>query len=69
MGNKDIEFCTACKKPFYVLEIPMGVGGGKDREDIDCPYEGHTVGSRMTDGWFKTVKMDQKEIEEYFKGI
>lgn len=50
--------CPYCKKFFHVLEHPMGVPGGKDKEDIDCPWCGKTVEQKMTDGWFQTTKVE-----------
>ena len=41
-------------------EVPMGVAGGKDSEDIDCPWCGNTVDKKMTDGWFETCKIEDK---------
>ena len=50
--------CPACGKKFHVQEFPMGVAGGKDKEDIDCPWCGKTVDQKMTDGWFVTSKIE-----------
>ena len=36
----------------------MGVAGGKDKEDIDCPWCRKTVDQKMTDGWFVTSKIE-----------
>ena len=30
--------CSKCKKWFYVIDMPMGVAGGKDKEEYFCPY-------------------------------
>jgi len=49
--------CPECGKPFHVQEFPMGVPGGKDKEEIDCPWCHSTVGQKMTDGWFVTTKI------------
>ena len=54
--------CPFCKKTFHVQEFPMGVAGGKDKEDIDCPWCGKTVDKKMTDGWFKTNKIETEEM-------
>lgn len=48
--------CPKCGNSFHVQEFKMGVPGGKDKEDIDCPWCGETVDHKMTDGWFKTSK-------------
>lgn len=61
------EYCTKCSKPFFYFENKMGVPGGKEKEPIDCPYCGETVRESMTDGWFRSSKMTDEQIEEYFK--
>ena len=50
--------CPFCGKGFHVEEHPMGVAGGKDKEDINCPWCGKTVSQKMTDGWFVTSKIE-----------
>ena len=52
--------CPSCGRRFNVREVPMGVAGGKDSEDIDCPWCGNTVDKKMTDGWFETCKIEDK---------
>lgn len=52
------EICPLCGNKFHVDERPMGVAGGKDKEDIDCPWCGNTVNQKMTDGWFVTSKIE-----------
>lgn len=49
--------CPFCGRKFHVTEHPMGVAGGKEKEDIDCPWCGETVEKKMTDGWFSTEKL------------
>ena len=49
--------CPFCGKKFHVTEHPMGEAGGKEKEDIDCPWCGETVEKRMSDGWFTTEKI------------
>lgn len=58
-----IENCPYCGHQFYVDEEPMGVPGGKDLEDIDCPYCLKTVSKKMTDGIFHTAKKEQDRVE------
>ena len=50
--------CPYCGCKFHVLEFPMGVPGGKEKENIDCPWCNHTVEQKMTDGWFVTSKIE-----------
>lgn len=51
--------CPKCGKPFHVQEFPMGVPGGKEKEDIDCPWCHTTVEQKMSDGWFFTTKIEK----------
>ena len=50
--------CPFCGKEFHVEECPMGVAGGKDKEDIDCPWCRKTVDQKMTDGWIIKTKIE-----------
>ena len=50
--------CSKCKKWFYVVEYPMGVPGGKDKEEYNCPYCLHENGYIMTDGYVRTEKIE-----------
>lgn len=58
--------CPVCDTIVGVVEQPMGVPGGKEREEANCPICGEVVFSAMTDGWFNTsiVSMDET-IEPY----
>ena len=35
--------CPYCGNKLHVTEFPMGVPGGKDKEDIDCPWCSHAI--------------------------
>ena len=59
MARNYDQTCPFCGKEFHVHEFPMGVPGGKDKEDIDCPYCHKTVDQKMTDGWFDISKIEQ----------
>lgn len=50
--------CSKCKKWFYVIDMPMGVAGGKDKEEYFCPYCYHEEGAIMTDGFVHTEKIE-----------
>ena len=50
--------CPFCRREFHVMEHPMGVAGGKEKENIDCPWGGKTVSQKMTDGWFITENIE-----------
>ena len=57
-------FVTTCKNPkcgkkFDVSESPMGVPGGKDREEYYCPYCQTENGYIMTDGFVHTRKINE----------
>ena len=50
--------------------VPKGKGfhpGGKDKEDIVCPYCGSIDGSIMTSGYIHTQKKQPIEKRERFK--
>jgi len=51
------EKCSSCEKEFTVMEFPMGVPGGKEKQPIICPYCGHTEREAMIDGWFSTSEI------------
>ena len=48
--------CSKCSRKFHVQVSTMNVPGGKDREDVDCPYCGANNGYRMTSGFVSTLK-------------
>ena len=50
------EICSNCEEEFFVVEISMGVPGGKEKENVKCPYCGNIERQSMTDGWFSTSK-------------
>ena len=45
--------CEKCETRLKIVETPMNVPGGKDREEADCPQCGHIVASHMTSGFVK----------------
>ena len=45
----------------------MGVPGGKDRENADCPICGKVLYSGMTDGWFDTSIVSINDTIEPYK--
>lgn len=50
--------CKECGRKFKVEVTTMGVAGGKEREDILCPYCGHNNGYRMTSGFVNTYEIE-----------
>lgn len=49
--------CKECGRKFRVEVTTMGVPGGKEREEISCPYCGCNNGYRMTSGFVYTYKI------------
>lgn len=49
--NFDI-ICNECDAKVHIQEFPMGVPGGKEKEEVDCPKCGNQIYEAMTDGWF-----------------
>jgi len=60
------EKCPNCGVLVAIVEYPMGVPGGKEREEANCPNCGETLFSAMTDGWFSTEVVSEKQNEERF---
>lgn len=50
--------CSECKNTFIVQVTTMNVPGGKDKEEIYCPYCHAYNGYRMTSGFVYTHKID-----------
>jgi hypothetical protein len=48
--------CDRCKTKLVVIERPMGVPGGQEMEEGDCPLCGNVVARFVTDG-FISVKL------------
>lgn len=47
-----------CGKEFSVHLIGGGVPGGKEREEVVCPYCHSVVRTEMTSGVFRTSKIE-----------
>lgn len=52
--------CEQCKRKFRVEVTTMNVPGGKEKEEIWCPYCNHLNGYRMTSGFVHTYKLDEE---------
>lgn len=50
--------CSECRKRFLVQVTTMNVPGGKDKEEVDCPYCHANNGYRMTSGFVYTFKIE-----------
>lgn len=46
--------CRKCDKWFKVIVTTMGFPGGKEKEEIICPYCREENGYEMTDGFVHT---------------
>ncbi len=57
-----MEQCTnpECKKQFRVTKIGGGVPGGKEREEVICPYCNTVVRTEMTSASFITSKLEDQ---------
>lgn len=64
----DIERCsnTKCHRPFQVSEYKLQMPGTKEREDISCPYCGHTI-ARISNGFFRTSGLLPEQETEFNK--
>ena len=51
--------CSECGRRFRVQVTTMNVPGGKEREEVDCPYCHTNNGYRMTSGFVYTFKIDE----------
>ena len=51
--------CKICGREFRVQVTTMNVPGGKDKEEIFCPYCGEENGYRMTSGFVNTYKIEE----------
>lgn len=58
--------CENCGAKVRVKERPMGVPGGKDKEQAYCPNCNHLVAEHMTDG-FLDVELIHKDDKNYKK--
>lgn len=51
--------CDVCERTFLVQVSTMNVPGGKEREEVYCPYCHALNGYRMTSGFVRTFKIDE----------
>lgn len=52
--------CSECGKRFLVQVTTMNVPGGKDKEEVDCPYCHANNGYHMTSGFVYTFEIEDK---------
>lgn len=60
----DIERCSKCSHPFEITQFGGQMPGTKEREDITCPYCGHTI-QRMCNGVWRTHALSKEQEERY----
>lgn len=54
----DEKICPGCGVKLRIVEEPMGVPGGKDKEQAYCPRCRTLVAERMTDGFLRAELAD-----------
>ena len=68
MSERYKQKCKKCDKWFEVYVTTMGAPGCKEKEEVICPYCHSEEGTRMTDGFVYTYKVEpqpaDKEAEE-----
>ena len=52
--------CKNCRRKFRVQMTTMNVPGGKEKEEIICPYCHEENGYRMTSGFVYTYKIEEE---------
>lgn len=57
MSNKNSYKCRVCGKSFTITISDAGHPGGKERENIDCPWCGAENGTEVTSGIITTYKV------------
>lgn len=53
MAHSHEKECPTCGAVIYIHVMPMGVPGGKDKEEAYCPICSTLLYTAMTDGWFE----------------
>ena len=59
MSHSHNKECPTCGAVIYIHEMPMGVPGGKDKEEAYCPICQTPLYTAMTDGWFNCSVVKQ----------
>ncbi len=55
--------CPKCDAKLKIIERPMGVPGGKEKEQAYCPKCHELVAEHMTDGFIDARLIDDNEVE------
>lgn len=61
MSDKETRRCKNCGKKYTVYEVGNRWPGGKEQEDINCPWCGHLDGKMTTSGSIRTEKVRETE--------
>ena len=67
MAHSHEEKCPKCGAVIYVQVMPMGVPGGKEKEETYCPYCKTLLYEAMIDGWFETSVIIPPIVPSYKK--
>lgn len=59
MSQEFNKVCEKCGATVKVVETPMNVPGGKEREEGYCPKCSHIVASIMTSGFVRTFLVNE----------
>ncbi len=59
MENYSKTTCAGCGSMVAIVEEPMGVPGGQEREQAYCPKCGTLVAKFMTDGFIRAYLIDE----------
>lgn len=60
--------CKKCGNEYVYDKVGTVYPGGKDREDVICPYCGNVDYSEMTSQYFVSYKLDSNGNPDYSKG-
>lgn len=58
--------CNKCQELFDYWEEGAGGWGSRNAEDIDCPHCGQVHGRQVTAGYFKSVKLTEQQLDDYY---
>ena len=63
MSERDVRTCKVCGRKYEVMNSGDMYQGGKEKEEIFCPWCGHEDGEIMTSGVVRTVKVEEDDVE------
>ena len=62
MFDKDVRTCKKCGKKYVVIKSCDHFPGGKEQEEIICPWDGHVDGVITTSGIVRTEKFEDTSL-------